>query len=380
MAYFQLSEPRVSEQCPRTFLRARNFSALIAVVREAERRLTGCGFASPESRIHVLRGIYYGTPWSADYLVERSDMRNVGFQTYTASSMPADPRPCLACGLFEALRQSQDISDGSRRVDFGHLMIGLDARRSVIARSAPIPTQGGTGLELATWLGDLGGGAAMLALRRAGAPTASALTVFSGTDFGGSINLEGDVAGYLVARDRSVTDRPSAPQFPPGGTIADALEAYLGSSGPTTDWNNRAGTFLSILGAVFDAAGNLANRAALIQKLADQIEAFACWYLINRLRQTGRLTLTTLTAASNHLSGAAREVAQVIVDALEFARTHPGSAIAARPPGPPPSPPRSPSGLCRAAIATVTAGQQVIEGAERRYRQGREILRQYSPF
>src|SRR5262249_22241979 len=102
----------VGQRCPTRFTRARNFRELIALVRAAEAKLVSCGFASVEQRIHVLRGIYYGTEWSNDYRVERSPVRNLGFQVYTASTTPPDPRRCLDCGLFEALGQSQDVHDG----------------------------------------------------------------------------------------------------------------------------------------------------------------------------------------------------------------------------------------------------------------------------
>jgi hypothetical protein len=132
----------VRPQCPTRFTRARNFRELIALVRAAEAKLAACGFTSVEQRIHVLRGIYYGTVWSTDYKVENSPARNLGFQVYTASTTPPDPRRCLDCGLFEALGQSQDIRDGARSVDFGHLMIGLDARRSVIGPHQADPHTG----------------------------------------------------------------------------------------------------------------------------------------------------------------------------------------------------------------------------------------------
>jgi hypothetical protein len=319
------------DQCPVRFSRTRSFAAYINLVREAETRLADAGFSTAEDRVHVLRGIYYGADWSADYLAERSPVRNLGFQVYTASTTPGDPRQYLTCGLFEALRGSQDLVDGGRRVDAGHLMIGLDARRSWTARNIPIPTQGGTGLEIATWLGDLGGGAGMLAYRRADDPKRSVMTVFSGTDFGGSINLEGDIAAYVVARDGAAHGSAEAGatplSIPAGGTVADALQAYLlppsgtrsrrGTGGGSTEWNNRCTTFLEMIGGTIDKAGNLNNTAMLVSALTAKIQDFAYWYLFNRLRQSNRLTLATLSAASAHVPTCAREVAQVFVAALD---------------------------------------------------------------
>ncbi len=52
---------------------------------------------------------------------------------------------------------------------------------------------------LFTWLGDLGGGVASLARRRATNPKTSVQIIFKTSDYGVMDNLEGDVGGYLVA-------------------------------------------------------------------------------------------------------------------------------------------------------------------------------------
>jgi hypothetical protein len=366
--------------CPTRFTRATSFAALIALVRAAETRLAACGFATAAERVHVLRGLYYGTDWSMDFQVERSPVRNAAFQIYTASTTPADPRPCLNCGLFEALRASAEVRDGARSLDFGHLMIGLDARRSAIARSVTLPAQGGTGLAISTWLGDLGGGAAMLAARRVSAPATRAVTVFRGSDFGGSINLEGDAAAFVVARDPAVTTQPAPLQLGPGRTLADALTDYLGPASLTPAWQTRCHVFLSMLGARFDAAGNLINRAALVAALADQIASFGCWYLINRLRQQRRLTPALLRAAAGYLPGAAGEVAEVFVTALEHSRRRPADPIAARGTGPAPTPPVAPTGACAAAIRAATLAQDAAQSAEPWLRRGEQLLDQGRDF
>jgi len=363
--------------CARTFGRAANFTQYIALVREAVTRLQASGYTSVEDRIHVLRGIYYGTTWSADYQVEHSGVRNTGFQVYTASTMPDDPRQILNCGLFEALRASRDVTAGTRQVDVGHLMIGLDARRSWTARNVNIPTQGGTGLEISTWLGDLGGGAGMLAVNRVTAPSTRAVTKFRGSDFGGSSNLEGDIAGYLTARDPSSLGL----MIPAGGTIADALQDYLSPATPGTAWNSRCTTFLQAMGGTFDSSNNLSNRATIISSFAQKIEDFACWYLVNRLRQSHRLTLPTLQAASNHVVGASQEMATVFVDALDYCHHHPGSRLEARGAGPSPTSVGSTMPTaCSLAINAMQVQQQAAREAERLYQQGRELIREYWPF
>jgi hypothetical protein len=353
---------------------ARSFRALVDLVRAAEAQLSACGYTTADARIHVLRGIYYGTTWSADYAVEQSAVRNLGFQTYTASTTPDDPRSCLRCGMFDALRGSQDVVDGTRRVDFGHLIIGMDARRSYIARNIPIPSQGATGLAISTWVGDLGGGAGMLALSRVTTPTRRAVDFFRGTDFGGSINLEGDVAGYAVAPTAASPGTLGAPQIAPGGMIADALDAYFFPPTPApgaspSGWNSRCTTFLQMMGGTF-AGGALTNRAAVISALAPQIQAFACWYLVNRLRQTGRLTLTILESASLHVDGAGREVAEVFVDALDDCARHPSRPLQASGTGPAPSPPGLASGFCQ----TTISGMRRAEQLDQLRREGERLL------
>jgi hypothetical protein len=371
--------------CARRFTPARSFAQLIALVRAAEGVLTRCGYNSVEDRIHVLRGLYYGTNWSNDYRVERSPVRNAAFQLYTASSAPADPRSCLTCGLFEALQRSSDVRDGGRSVDFGHVMIALDARRNSISRTSNIPTQGGPGLAICTWLGDLGGGAGMLAWRRVANPRTSVMSVFQGTDFGGSINLEGDVAGHLVAAPSGVLTAPPALAFGPGHGIADALELYLGSRRPTAAWNQRATSFARMFGGMVGTV--LMNPAQMVNLFADMIEEFGCWYLLNRLRQKNSLSASTVVNATMYLPGAAREVAEVFVTALAQTIASPSRPIAARGTGPAPSGPRTPSGVCRAAAIAalgVQATQRVYQGVrsvvEEGLRRAEEGVRRLNPF
>ncbi|HEX9618603.1 MAG TPA: OmpA family protein, partial [Polyangiaceae bacterium] len=284
--------PSAGVRCARTYSRATNFAEFVTLVRDSEVLLQTCGEDTPDDVLGIIRGIFYGTTWSADFLVEKSPVRNTGFNVYATGSPlpPADPRGCLQCNLFEALRGSQDVVDGPRHVDFGHLIIGLEARFE--GQTSNILLTGHSGLEAATWLGDLGGGAAMLANSRASAPSTRARTRFTGSNFGGSINLEGDVASYVVARS-SVTTSPTAPSFSGSSTspIADAIESYLapGTSGGI-EWLNRSRNFLTMVGGTL-TGNTLTNRAAVVSTLQTKVEEFGCYYLVNRLRQTGRRRL-----------------------------------------------------------------------------------------
>jgi hypothetical protein len=107
------------------------------------------------------------------------------------------------------------------------------------------------------------------------------------------------------------------------------------------------------LGGTF-TAGKLDNRADVIDDLTDKIEAFGCYYLVNRMRQFKRLTSARLRKACQFLPGASREVATIFVDALERNMLTPKAQIRAVT-DPPPSGPGSISARCRAAIASVEA-------------------------
>jgi hypothetical protein len=353
-------------QCATSYKKAATFQELIDLVRAAESRLAAAGITMPKDQIHSLRGIYYGTTWSLDYSVEKSTTRNEGFQRFTrpsmdpATSVPSDVRSILDCHLFEALQDSQDMVDPSgRQIDFGHLIIGLDARfdasfSSNVTYPVPLPigsynvSLGGTGTELVTWLGDLGGGAASLAIKRAGAPGTSASTVFTGSDYGGSINLEGDVAASVLATaGRSAL---TTPDLKPGRRLSDALADYLLPAAAGTNWKDRSATFLSMNGGVFDASGALTNRAALIAAFAAKIRIFACNYLASRVKDK-HITVGIAKGAGNHVTGAAQEVATAFIDALEGSGKS-GSQIAAKHF---PAPTPAGSQACTAQLTAATA-------------------------
>lgn len=338
--------------CPRRYSSAGNFLELIRQVGDAERLLAVAGYRDPEEHTAIIRGIYYGTEWSADYQHEHSPVRNQAFQLYTGTLVaPPDPRPILICNLFEALRAGKDVTNPDRRhLDVGHMYIGLHARQSVVARNATIPTQGGTGLEISTWLGDLGGGCGMLAANRHTAPGTSASTKFRGGSFGDSRNLEGDLAGFLVASPPGSTS-PVAPLYDPlalATGLARALNDYLSPSSPSSAWQTRARSFLAMYGVTLPLTPD--SRSALVARFAGKIEDFGVWYIVNRLRQTNRLTSATLRGCAVHIHGAAGEIAEMFVNALVYADAHPEQPLRARPPWPTPSPPGAPnSSLSRIA-------------------------------
>ncbi len=340
--------PGKPSPCPKTFTKASDFRELVALVRAAETKLAAGGITDKKDQLKALRGIYYGPTWSLDFKVEKSAVRNLGFETYTQSiSPPMDPRVMLNCGLFDALQASQDMTESrtGRHLDFGHLMIGLDARNAPII-SLPFPS-GGTGTEIVTWLGDLGGGAGNLAVARGSAPSTNVSTRFSGSDFGGSINLEGDIAGFVVGRGSSTS--VVAPTVPAGKGIADMLNDYLSPGSPGSEWTSRATTFMQMHGGTFDASNNPSNRSALIAKFAPQIATFACQYLASRLAD-GKFTAAQLAAATKHVTPCSEEVAETFVDALD--RCHKtGATLRGAAPFPAPKPAGAPA--CGGGVITI---------------------------
>jgi hypothetical protein len=297
-----------------SYRKANTFAELVSLVAAAEMKFQAAGIRSIPEQIKILRGIYYGTTWSNDYRVEKSDSRNAGFTAFTGSvGVPPQAHPILDQGLFEALQASQDVAEGPRSLDFGHVVIALDARASALARNMPFVGFGGTGLEIVTWLGDLGGGAAHLALARASSSAVTASVSFRGGDYGGSNNLEGDVAGYVIARGTSTS--VCAPSIALPRSLSGALADYLSPRNPGVEWRNRALRFLQMNSATVDAIGTISDESAFISTMADKIATFAHRYLQSRSFD-GRISETRFDGAMPYLTPAAKEVATTFVDAL----------------------------------------------------------------
>ena len=302
------------------FKKANSFTELVMLVRIAEDLLIKAGHTNMEDRIKILRGIYYGTNWSMDFQGEGSETRNLGFDVYTGTTKrPINPRTILGESLFQALIQSPEVKDGSRAVDFGHLIIGLDSRTSYIARKTSLPMQGGSGLEAVTWLGDIGGGVGMVSIRRITAPnTKSKPIVFNSTghDYGALINVEGDVAAYAVANDsKSSIGFPDIKEY---GYISDALADYLlmQDKKPSKSWNSRVVNFTQMLGGEVES-GKIKNKLSLIKEMSVKLADFGGMYALTRLKDQGRATEANYRSASTHILGAALETALVFIDMLE---------------------------------------------------------------
>lgn len=319
--------------------KAPTFAAYVALIAAAEKRLIAVGQKDPVQRLVTLRGVYYGTTWSLDYdkeskrSVPGATIRNFGFFTYLGGNLPADPRPALAGStLLNDLKSSQSMHDGPRSADVGHLLIGLESRTTT-AGTTHFPQEGGTGLEIVTWLGDLGGGAANLARRRATAPSTSVEYVFhnSSSDYGVSDNLEGDVAAYVTA-SKVAGDKPTF------STVADALRGYLLPS-TGASWKGRASAFAEATGATRGPKGTISNETAWIAGLTTKLYDFGIWYAATRWVHTGELTGSAASATCTHMRGAAAEVATVFVKTLSRAILHAPSAIDAAAPYPGPTPP-----------------------------------------
>jgi len=326
------------------------FENLVNNVLAAENELISNGeINNVFDRIWMLRGIFYGTEWSVDHSVENSPVRDAMFNKYShglTAGPPGDPRPFLSSNLFDELFESAEVKDGSRGVDFGHLIIGVDARTGPFA-NVNVPLHGGTGPEIVTWLGDLGGGAGQLAIKRITNPNKRAIDHFKGSSFGGWINLEGDVAAFLVARkDPTPFTFPLYPDLEPDDMFAFALEEYLITAIDTdiesTIWYNRSKIFVEefLNGEIVD--GEIANRTEVVQDLADMFIEFGENYMVNRLRQNGSLDVDRAVQASSHLVGASTEIAEIFVNTLERSLGSPLKRIKASGPGPAPTPQGTP--------------------------------------
>lgn len=310
------------------FSKASSFEDLINMVKVAEDRLAANGIASsPEDVVWTLRGIFYGTEWSMDFEGsgnEGSWIRNFGFAYYTKHLPPSDPRKALGPNLFMALRESAEVTDPSgRHTDFGHILIGVETQDF----RGGIPTgTGGNGNEVVTWLGDIGGGAGMLAMQRGGIaskanPNLSAYSKFNTThDYGASINVEGDIAGTV-----GIVLRGDLP-------FSFLLEEYLiGSDGDGGgNYDLRAALFLTKIGGLVEN-NTLVNKSYLIQKLTKQFVSFGQFYSLTRIPDKPHYNLSakTLRETGKHMIGSANEVATIFVEMLIKGMKHPERNIKA---------------------------------------------------
>ena len=320
--------------------RANTFREVVELISKAESVLIQkANLKDPIDRATMLRGIFYGTEWSLDYKVERkrseigARIRNLGFITYTGGHIPADPRPALGDTLFNDLQSSQSMHVGKFGIDIGHVLIGLETRATESMRTISIPGQGGAGIEIVTWLGDLGGGAASLARKRITNPLTPVSFIFNNTssDYGVMDNLEGDAGGYLVATG---SNPGGAPVYSQGG-IAAALADYLPITS-TNQWATRAARFTTALGGSVSSS-RITNAPAFINKLTDQLYDFAIWYAATRWIPSGELIGKQAEIFCTHVKGCAREVATVFVTTLAHAIADSSSPIKAAQPYPKPS-------------------------------------------
>ena len=339
--------------------KAANFAALVALVAKAESLLVKAGQSDVEERVRTLRGVYYGTTWSLDYEVESKRsvpgalIRNAGFVTYTGGHLPPDPQKAFAgTSVLQDLKDSQSMRDGNRSVDVGHLLIGLETRTSHFARTHVFP-EGGTGLEVVTWLGDLGGGAANLERRRATSATLAVDYVFHNpsSDYGVTDNLEGDAAAYMVAAGKSPGGAPAW-----SGGVADAIKAYL-TPATAAAWKRRAAGFASAIGGTVDSRG-ITNAPALVTSLSKKLTDFGYWYAATRWVPTKELIGPAAQRTCEHMEGAAREIATVFVDTLARAIRKAPQAIDAAGPYPRPTPP----GACNNKLLALAGKVPSIPG------------------
>ncbi len=203
-------------------------------------------------------------------------------------------------------------------------MIGLDARRNWVARNVNLPL-GGTGLENVTFMGDLGGGIGMLALKRVKNPAirAKKLVFDSNNDFGCPINMEGDMAAYYVGLDITNLYNISNPEnhiqladYSEKSTksylgIHAAIQSYMSKE----HWPYRAKRVLIMLGFEFDNENILTNRTLIISNMIDSLDGFAKFYLIIRSLDKN-YNKEDIFKSFAYINSCAQEVCNIWVDAM----------------------------------------------------------------
>ncbi|REC80335.1 hypothetical protein DRF60_01080 [Chryseobacterium elymi] len=310
----------------KTHTKANSIKELIILVKDAEAMMIQNKLTDIGDRINCLRGIYYGTTWSMDYQKEKSENRNNGFYLYTGlTNVKHDARKMLKCSdqckgnLFQALYQSPEVIDNARKMtDFGHLIIGLDARRSYISKSTNLP-YGGTGLENVTWIGDIGGGAGMLAYRRTSDPNTRAKKIVfdSMHDYGCSVNIEGDIAGYIVGYNikkyEDIVDPTNNIDY-----IYVGLQKFFDK-----DWISRVNAFIAMIGGEIEN-GVLTNRKEVLDNIIDSVEGFAQFYITLRSSDKS-FDKKKLVQSFGYIESCAKEVSEIFLDSLLSLRTHPNS-------------------------------------------------------
>ncbi len=326
---------------------ATNFQELIDLIRAAEVKLKADG-QDVKTRVQTIRGVFYGTEWSMDYSHEKSTMRNIGFQYFLYGKSgalfdPMNPETVLGLKLFNAILNSFEVTNtDGRLIDVGHLFIGMEARQEVEGREEertdPNPDNetygqlmGGSGLELTTWLGDLGGGTGMLAKARVTEPDKEAITVFQDAhSYGAPLNLEGDIDAFIIAGDKNQGEGMPPIFLNEEKGITGALMEYLDPD-LSEQWKNRAKTFLIIYGGTFDANNDLTNKDVLVELFAGKITKMGFFYTWTRMQdeanqkkedaqlspdQKKKIDDEVAKFKDTILPVAAKEVAELFVDAL----------------------------------------------------------------
>ena len=176
---------------------------------------------------------------------------------------------------------------------------------------------------------------------RATNPKYRAISMFHGSSYGGQVNLEGDIGGYLLARNiQDVTDVSSL-QIKENTYLSDLLSAYLPINPKkiSDDWKFRCYYFLQMLGAEYNNKYALKNRTELVLNIKDKVLAFGEWYIVVRLGSNlNKDTLEKIIDTSAFLEGAAMEVSRLFVDTLIVGALNPGSPISTKGEGPNPTP------------------------------------------
>ncbi len=327
-----------------------NFQDLVNTVNDADQILLDNGYADIKDRIKIIRGLYYGTDWSMDFNQNYgNEIRNAGFNVFLCSSTPLNPASLFGTTLFQKLSRSPEVNNGQQGVDWGHIIIGLEARLNWCSREQEIPIYESTGLEMVTWMGDIGGGSGMLAFKRVQNPSKRAIDMFSNvSDFGGWINLEGDMAAYIIGRDTTFIDEPPILTANSDATISEILSSYLlpQPSVSGSEWQNRSLIFVQMLGGVLNQNNELINEEQLSNIIKAKTKNFAEAYLIQlaytRNKDNNPNNDINMYESSKYIESAAKDITFIFIGSLKNSIRKPKAHITSENINPDPSPPGEP--------------------------------------
>lgn len=177
-------------------------------------------------------------------------------------------------------------------------------------------------LENVTWIGDIGGGAGMLAYKRTTDQNTRAKKIVfdSAHDYGCSINIEGDIAAYIVGMNKKeieeISDASDNMKF-----IYEGLNTFFDKN----NWTARVNYFIGMLGGKL-VNGVLTNREEVLNTMVDSVEGMAQFYISVRAKDKS-YNYQNILKSFGYMNSSAKEVSEIFLDGLLDLRTHPNTKM-----------------------------------------------------